>query len=113
MDTFGHRWPICALTRLDLAATVLIVPSTTASRQPERKAKPRPRKQPNLTLIAFRINAGHSRESLALRIGIGKETIRLAEAGFTPTPRIQFALASEFKTTPLEIWPLELQRRPR
>lgn len=85
------------------------MPTTTRSRQTARKT----RKQPNLTLIAFRINAGHSRETLALRLGIGRETIRLAEAGFTPTPRIQFALASEFNTTPLEIWPLETQRRPR
>lgn len=107
MDTFGHPWPICALTRLDHAANVRIVPTTTTSRQPKR------RRQPNLTLIALRVNAGHSRETLALRLGIGRETIRLAEAGFIPTPRIQFALASAFKTTPLDIWPLEFQRRPR
>ena len=109
MDTFGHPWPICALTRLDYAANVRIVPTTTTSRQPKRKA----RRQPNLTLISLRVNAGHSRETLALRLGIGRETIRLAEAGFIPTPRIQFALASEFHQTPLDIWPLELQRRPR
>lgn len=50
---------------------------------------------------------------LALRVGVGKETIRLAEAGHVPTPQVQSAIAAEFKLTPLDLWPLELQRRPK
>jgi DNA-binding XRE family transcriptional regulator len=65
-----------------------------------------------MQLIGLRINAGLSRDDLAARLGIGKETIRLAEAGFVPTPRIQFALAAEFNLLPLDIWPLQKQRKP-
>jgi DNA-binding XRE family transcriptional regulator len=71
------------------------------------------RKSPHLQLIALRVNSGLSREALGYRIGVGRETIRLAESGFTPTPRVQFALASEFGMTPLDLWPIEAQRRPR
>jgi DNA-binding XRE family transcriptional regulator len=72
-----------------------------------------PRRKPNLKLIALRVNGGYSREMLALRIGVGRETIRLAEAGYLPTPRVQFALADEFRLQPLDIWPIETQARPR
>lgn len=47
-----------------------------------------------------------------MRSGIGRETIRRAEAGFIPTPRAQFAIAQALDTTPLAIWPIEHQRRP-
>lgn len=79
-------------------------------------------RQPHRALSALRINAGLSREALAEKARIGRETVRLAEAGFVPTPRIQFAIASVFEhptrrdaagrpTTllPLDIWPLEVQ----
>lgn len=83
------------------------MPPTAVSRQPPR------RRHPNLALIGLRVNAGLSREMLALRIGLGRETIRLAEAGYVPTPRVQFALANAFGCSPLDIWPIEHQRRPQ
>lgn len=67
----------------------------------------------NLPLIALRINAGLSRDMLAARAGVGRETIRLAESGFVPTPRIQFAISSALERTPLDLWPIEHQRRPK
>lgn len=68
------------------------------------------RRTKNLRLIELRINEGLSREQLAYRTGIGKETIRLAESGFVPTPRVQFALAGAFSLRPLDLWPLEMQK---
>lgn len=73
----------------------------------------RQRKQPHLELISLRINEGLSRDMLALRAGVGRETVRIAEAGFVPTPRVQFALAKALSCTPLHLWPIESQRRPR
>lgn len=67
----------------------------------------------NLDLIGLRINSGLSRDDLSRRAGIGRETIRLAEAGFTPTPRVQFAIAQAFDRLPLDIWPIEHQRVSR
>lgn len=77
-----------------------------------RPIRPRGRKRANMTLIGLRINAGLSRNDLADRLGIGRETIRLAECGFVPSPSIQFKLAQEFNRLPLDIWPIESQRRP-
>jgi len=71
------------------------------------------RKSPHLDLIALRVDAGLSREQLAYRTGISRETIRIAEAGFLPTPRVQFALARAFNKTPLDLWPIERQRAGR
>lgn len=71
------------------------------------------RKHAHLGLIALRINAGLSRADLALRAGIGRETLRLAEAGYMPGPRVQFAIAHALDCTPLDLWPIESQRRPR
>ena len=70
------------------------------------------RKRPNLELIGLRINAGLSRKDLGARIGVGRETIRQAEAGFIPSERVQALLAKEFKLSPLDLWPIEIQRRP-
>lgn len=78
-----------------------MVPSVTTSGQRRRR---------NLTLIALRINAGLSRDDLSLKTGVGRETIRLAESGFVPTPRVQFAIAQAFGKLPLDIWPIERQR---
>lgn len=65
----------------------------------------------NLELQALRINAGLSRDDLARRTGVSRESIRLAEElGHTPGPGIQFALAAAFGRLPLDIWPLERQR---
>jgi transcriptional regulator with XRE-family HTH domain len=91
-----------------MACNVLIVPSMTTSGQSRGK-----RQRRNLDLIALRINAGMSRDDLGRRSGIGRETIRLAEAGFVPTPRVQYALAKAFGQLPLDIWPIEHQRAAR
>lgn len=68
------------------------------------------KRSPNRILQAARINSGLSREDLARRTGVSRETIRLAESGFTPGPRIQYLIAREFGRLPLDIWPLEHQR---
>jgi DNA-binding XRE family transcriptional regulator len=81
------------------------MPSTAISGQ-------RSRARPNLELIGLRINAGLSRTELAARIGVGKETIRKAEAGFVPSERVQSLLAKQFRLTSLDLWPIERQRRP-
>lgn len=77
------------------------MPKTTASRR-----------RPNMELVALRINAGLSREQLGYKLGLGRETIRMAEAGFVPTARVQFTIAREFGRLPLDLWPIEDQRRP-
>lgn len=70
----------------------------------------RQRRQANRELIAFRVNAGLGRRDLARRIGVSHETIRLAEKGWVPGPRIQFAIAREFGKLPLDLWPIERQK---
>lgn len=70
----------------------------------------RARRQPNIALISLRVNEGLSREALGYRAGVSRETIRLAEAGFVPTPRVQFALAAIFGKRPLDLWPIDRQR---
>lgn len=68
------------------------------------------RRERNSKLLALRINEGLSRDDLARRTGVSRESIRLAESGFVPGPRIQFAIADAFNLRPLDIWPLERQR---
>lgn len=68
------------------------------------------RRSPNRQLQELRINAGLSPNALAFRAGISGKTIRLAEAGWLPSPRTQFAIASVFELAPLDLWPLERQR---
>lgn len=65
---------------------------------------------PNLRLIELRVNAGLSPNQLAYLTGISAPTIRLAEKGHTPEPRVQFAIAQHFGLLPLDIWPLKIQR---
>lgn len=67
-------------------------------------------RRPNRRLQALRLNAGLSPNDLAYRAGVSGNTIRLAETGFRPSPRVQFAVAQVFEKLPLEIWPLEEQR---
>ena len=67
------------------------------------------RRAPNIRLKELRINAGLSPNDLAYRAGTTGNTVRLAEKGFAPGPRIQFAIAQVFDVLPLEIWPLETQ----
>lgn len=67
-------------------------------------------RRPNRVLTSLRINQGLSPNDLAYRAGVSGNTVRLAEAGFRPTPRVQFAIAQVFRLLPLDIWPLEEQR---
>lgn len=78
----------------------------------------RRRRVPNRRLQELRINAGLSPNDLSRQSGIGAGTIRLAEAGHTPGPRAQFAIADFFSSfygreiRPLDIWPLSHQKVP-
>jgi DNA-binding XRE family transcriptional regulator len=67
-------------------------------------------RRPNTELQKLRINAGLSPNDLAYRAGVSGKTVRLAERGFTPSPRIQYAIARELGKAPLDIWPFEIQR---
>lgn len=78
-----------------------------------QRRQSRPRRQPHVELISLRVNEGLSREQLAYRTGVSRETIRLAEAGFLPSPRVQFALTTAFGKRPLDLWPIERQRSGR
>lgn len=71
----------------------------------------RSRRAPNRRLAELRINAGMAPSDLAYRAGTSAKTIRLAELGWVPGPRIQFAIAAVFDLKPLDLWPLELQMR--
>jgi DNA-binding XRE family transcriptional regulator len=63
--------------------------------------------KPHLRLQELRINEGMSPNDLAYRAGLSGNTIRLAEAGYMPTPRVQFAIAAIFGLRPLDLWPLD------
>jgi DNA-binding XRE family transcriptional regulator len=65
---------------------------------------------PNRKLQELRINAGLSPNALAYRAGVSGKTIRLAEAGWIPTPRVQFQIAAVFDLLPLDLWPLDRQK---
>lgn len=67
------------------------------------------RRKPNTKLIELRLQSGLSPNDLARRVGVTGKTIRLAEKGHVPSPRVQFAIAEEFDLLPLDIWPLERQ----
>ncbi len=71
------------------------------------------RTPPNRQLQELRINAGLSPNALGCRAGTSGKTIRLAEMGYTPSPRIQFAITAVLGLQPLDLWPLERQRVPR
>lgn len=68
------------------------------------------RRIPNRKLQELRINAGLSPNALAYRAGVSGKTIRLAEAGWVPTPRVQFQVAGVFELLPLDLWPLDRQK---
>lgn len=68
------------------------------------------RRVPNRRLQELRINAGLSPNDLARRTGVSAGSIRLAEAGFVPGPRIQFAISRAFDLEPLDLWPLDRQK---
>lgn len=77
------------------------------SRSPRSRSN---RRRPNRDLQALRLNAGLSPNDLAYRAGVSGNTVRLAEAGYTPTPRVQLKLARVFELRPLDLWPLEDHR---
>lgn len=68
---------------------------------------------PNRKLQELRVNAGMSPNDLGWRAGVSGKTIRYAEAGHTPSPRVQFAIAEIFGLLPTDLWPLHESRRQR
>lgn len=68
------------------------------------------RRRPNRQLQALRINAGLSPNDLGREVGVSGKTVRMAEAGFIPGPRIQFLLATYFEQQPTDLWPITRQR---
>lgn len=66
---------------------------------------------PNRQLMELRINQGMSPNDLAYQAGVSGKTVRMAEAGFVPGPRIQHAIATVFDLRPTDIWPLHSQGR--
>ncbi len=66
--------------------------------------------RPNRRLQGLRINEGLSPNALAYRAGVSGNTVRMAEDGFLPSPRVQFAIASVFDLQPLDLWPIEDQQ---
>lgn len=48
---------------------------------------------------------------LAYRAQLSGKTIRMAEAGFIPGPRVQFQIAAVFNLAPLDLWPLDRDRQ--
>lgn len=69
------------------------------------------RRVPHLRLQALRVNAGMTPNDLAYKAGVSGKTIRMAEAGFIPGPRVQFQIASIFDLRPLDLWPFERDRQ--
>lgn len=69
-----------------------------------------PRRHPNRRLTELRLNEGLSPNELGHRAGVSGQTIRMAEAGYTPSPGIQFAIARVFSLLPLDLWPIDRQR---
>jgi DNA-binding XRE family transcriptional regulator len=67
-------------------------------------------RHPNRQLQELRINAGLSPNDLAYRAGTSGKTIRMVEAGWVPSPRLQFQIAAVFGLLPLDLWPLQRQR---
>lgn len=70
----------------------------------------RKRKQPNRKLIEYRLNKGLTPNQVAYMTGLTGPTIRLAEKGHVPSPRVQLALAEFYEERVLDLWPLELQK---
>lgn len=69
------------------------------------------RKVPHLKLKELRVNAGMSPNDLAYRVGVSGKTIRMAEQGWIPSPRVQFQIASAFALRPLDLWPFDRERQ--
>jgi DNA-binding XRE family transcriptional regulator len=69
------------------------------------------RRVPHLRLKELRVNAGMSPNDLAYRVGLSGKTIRMAEHGWIPIPRVQFQIAGAFGLLPLDLWPFERERQ--
>lgn len=67
----------------------------------------RSKRNPHLRLKELRINAGMSPNDLAFRTGVSGKTIRMVEAGWIPSPRVQFQIAKAFDLQPLDLWPFD------
>lgn len=67
-------------------------------------------RRPNQTLTGLRVNRGLSPNDLARLTGVSAPSIRFAEKGHEPGPRIKFAIADFFGVEVLDIWPLEGMR---
>jgi DNA-binding XRE family transcriptional regulator len=61
--------------------------------------------------MQLRVNAGMSPNDLAFRSGVSGKTIRMAEAGWIPSPRVQLQIAAAFDMKPLDLWPFERDRQ--
>lgn len=71
----------------------------------------RNRKQPNRKLIEYRLNKGLTPNQVAYATGLTGPTIRLAERGHIPSPRVQLALADFYGAkSVVDLWPLETQK---
>ena len=71
----------------------------------------RARRKKNRTLIELRLRQGLSTNDLAFRAEVSGPSVRLAERGHLPSPRVQFAIAKVLGVKdPLSIWPLETQK---
>lgn len=71
----------------------------------------RNRKQPNRKLIELRLNKGLTPNQVAYMTGLTGPTIRLAEKGHVPSPRVQLALAEFYDAERVvDLWPLEMQK---
>lgn len=69
------------------------------------------RKVPHLKLMALRVNEGLSPNDLAFRVGVSGKTIRMAEQGWIPSPRVQFQIARVFELRPVDLWPFYRDRQ--
>lgn len=65
------------------------------------------RRNPHLRLKELRINQGWSPNDLAFRAHVSGKTIRMVEAGWIPSPRVQFQIAAAFDLKPLDLWPFD------
>lgn len=70
----------------------------------------RKRKQPNRNLIEMRLNKGLTPNQVAYLTGLTGPTVRLAESGHVPSPRVQLALADFYGRKVVDLWPLEVQK---
>ncbi len=70
----------------------------------------RNRKHPNRKLIEYRLNKGLTPNQVAYMTGLTGPTIRLAEKGHIPSPRVQLALAEFYGERVVDLWPIETQK---